>query len=152
MNGLTANEAAFLGGIAGSILVAIIIVAIVFYILQVIAGWKVFEKAGEKGWKALIPFYNTYIFFKITGMTTWFWVLFGISFLSGLVSGATGFDSSELQNNTYTGVNLFGAICYCATGIFATVIAIWYCIRLSKVFGHGTAFALGLIFLSPIFL
>ena len=25
-----------------------------FYILTVIAGWKILEKAGEKGWKALI--------------------------------------------------------------------------------------------------
>lgn len=27
--------------------------------------WRIFSKAGEAGWKALIPFYNTWIFHKI---------------------------------------------------------------------------------------
>lgn len=32
----------------------------------VIAGyWKIFTKAGEEGWKSLIPFLNTYILFQI---------------------------------------------------------------------------------------
>ena len=31
-------------------------------IFLVIAGfWKIFEKAGHAGWKALIPFYNMYV-------------------------------------------------------------------------------------------
>lgn len=31
-------------------------------IFLVIAGfWKIFEKAGQAGWKALIPFYNMYV-------------------------------------------------------------------------------------------
>ena len=152
MDGLSTTEAAFLGGVAGSIFVTIIVCSIVFYVLQVIAGWKVFKKAGEKGWKALIPIYNSYIFFKIAGMKKWFWILLGLAFLAGIVSGVTGFDSNNVQNNTYTGANLFGAIVYCVTGIFATVVAIWYSVRLSKAFGHGIPFALGLIFLSPIFL
>ena len=152
MDGLSTGEAAFVGGVVGSVLMTLLICTIVFYILQVIAGWKVFTKAGEKGWKALIPIYNTYIFFKISGMKKWFWLLLGLAFLTGIISGLTGFDSENVQNNTYAGANLFGAIVYCVMGIFATIIAIWYCVRLSKVFGHGVLFALGLIFLSPIFL
>ncbi len=39
-----------------------------------IAGlWKIFEKAGEKGWKALIPIYNYYIWLKII-KRPWWWV------------------------------------------------------------------------------
>jgi signal peptidase I len=44
-------------------LIVIIAIAITYY-----AGlWKIFEKAGEKGWKAIIPFYNTVTHLKIAG-------------------------------------------------------------------------------------
>ena len=36
--------------------------------------------------------------------------------------------------------------------IVLAVINIMYCIRLSRVFGHGIGFAIGLILLQPIFL
>ena len=32
----------------------------VWYILQVIAYWKIFEKAGKPGWHSIIPVLNTY--------------------------------------------------------------------------------------------
>ena len=40
-------------------------VALLLYVLTAIAWWKIFEKAGEDGWKALIPFYNIAVFVKI---------------------------------------------------------------------------------------
>ena len=40
--------------------------SILIFILEVIGMWKIFDKAGEKGWKAIIPIYNLYILFKIT--------------------------------------------------------------------------------------
>ena len=44
---------------------AIIILAIC---IAVIAGiWKVFVKAGQPGWAAIIPIYNAYILLKIVG-------------------------------------------------------------------------------------
>ena len=39
---------------------SILILVIGWYILQVVAYWQIFEKAGEPGWKAIIPCYNTY--------------------------------------------------------------------------------------------
>ena len=33
----------------------------------IVSLWMVFTKAGEAGWKCLIPFYNVYILFKIAG-------------------------------------------------------------------------------------
>lgn len=35
-------------------------------VLGIVAMWKIFEKAGEPGWAAIIPFYNLYVLFKIT--------------------------------------------------------------------------------------
>ena len=42
-----------------------IIIGLVVGILLIIAAWKILTKAGEKGWKAIIPFYNMYTLVKI---------------------------------------------------------------------------------------
>lgn len=90
------------------------IVYAVIAILFVIAGWRVFEKAGEAGWKILIPIYNTIVLLKIVGRP-WWWVLLMLIPIVGFV------------------------------------IWIVVAIGLSKSFGHGGGFAVGLIFLPFIF-
>jgi hypothetical protein len=42
-----------------------VIESIIFFILSVIGMWGIFEKAGEKGWKVLVPFYNWYVWLQI---------------------------------------------------------------------------------------
>ena len=44
-------------------------VGIVILVLQIIGMWKIFTKAGEAGWKSIIPFYNIAILYKISGMS-----------------------------------------------------------------------------------
>lgn len=48
-----------------------IVVSIIVIIMMYVAYWKVFEKAGQKGWAALVPFYNAYVLFKIAGYNGW---------------------------------------------------------------------------------
>ena len=51
------------------------IILISIYLIFLLAGkWATFEKAGEKGWKSLIPIYNTVIILKMVGKP-WWWVL-----------------------------------------------------------------------------
>jgi hypothetical protein len=38
---------------------------------MLVALWKVFEKAGQPGWAAIIPFYNFYILLKVAGKPGW---------------------------------------------------------------------------------
>ncbi len=149
---MSSTDAALAGGIVGGIFASVVIFAFVVYILQIIAWWKVFEKAGEKGWKSLIPFYNLYIAFRIVGMKNWFWCVLGLGVVAGIVSSATGFDTNNVKFDSLEGAALVGAIVYCVTGIIAIIIQIVQCVRLSKAFGHGIGFALGLIFFGPIFL
>ena len=47
-------------------LIASAIVGLIVYVLSAIATWNMLVKAGEKGWKGLIPIYNTYMLFKIS--------------------------------------------------------------------------------------
>ncbi len=46
----------------------------IWYIIMVIANWKIFSKAGEAGWKSLIPILNYYIEFKISWKGSMFWI------------------------------------------------------------------------------
>ncbi len=42
-------------------------------LLLLVSEWRVLEKAGEKGWKTLIPFYNIYVSHHVMGMAhIWF--------------------------------------------------------------------------------
>lgn len=47
--------------------VGFIIFALALAIFQIAAMWKVFVKAGQPGWAAIIPIYNIYIMTKIGG-------------------------------------------------------------------------------------
>jgi len=56
-------------------------------VVLVFAGyWKVFEKAGHSGWKAIIPIYNVVILLRIIEKP-WWWILLLIIPPVGLVFG-----------------------------------------------------------------
>jgi hypothetical protein len=46
--------------------------------VAIVAMWKLFTKAGEAGWKSLVPFYNTYTMFRIAGRNGWWFLLLGV--------------------------------------------------------------------------
>ena len=46
----------------------------VFIVLMIAAMWKIFAKAGQPGWAAIIPIYNWIVWCKIVGRPAW-WVL-----------------------------------------------------------------------------
>lgn len=64
-----ANSAA--AGAAAGIGIAYYIIMIAICVLEIIATWKIFTKAGEAGWKSIIPIYNIIVLFKIVGMNPW---------------------------------------------------------------------------------
>lgn len=117
-----------------------LIFALVWWILQIIANWNIFTKAGEAGWKSLIPIYGDYVSYKIAWQTSYFW----LSFILGIV--ASYVSSANLNES------MFLAVIATLLRIVIAVINIMYCIKLSRAFGHGIGFAIGLILLQPIFL
>lgn len=117
-----------------------LIFAFVWWILQIIANWNIFTKAGEAGWKSLIPIYGDYISYKIAWQTSYFW----LSFILGIV--ASYVSSANLNES------MFLTVIATLLRIVIAVINIIYCVKLSKAFGHGIGFAIGLILLQPIFL
>lgn len=55
----------------GSIWAGLVIGSIIWSVLVIIGWWKIFEKAGEAGWKAIIPIYNIYVLLRIVGRPGW---------------------------------------------------------------------------------
>jgi hypothetical protein len=65
------------------ILLALVVLAIVVFLI--IAQCKLFSKAGEAWWKALIPVYNSWVETKITGLAWWWFPIYmGVTSLSGI--------------------------------------------------------------------
>ena len=51
------------------------IFTVIYVVIMVIAMWKIFEKAGVEGWKAVIPFYDVYVAYKIAWGSGWICLL-----------------------------------------------------------------------------
>ena len=75
------NDAA----VAGSMLFIGVIVAI-FIIVAVLANIKIFNKAGEAGWKSLVPILNIFVFLKIIRQPAWRIILYFIPLVNIIVS------------------------------------------------------------------
>ena len=104
-------DSSFFGvGFAITLFISILIMAFFIFVY-----WIIFTKAGEEGWKSLIPIYNIYILYKITWGNGLIFLLLLVPFVNFIVGIIT--------------IN-----------------------KLSKCFGHGLGFTLGLLFLPIIFL
>ena len=110
------SDAAVAGFLAflGTYMFIIIVIAV----LQIIAWWKIFTKAGEKGWKSIIPFYNIFILYRISGMSPYLVFVYLLLFIPV--------------------VNVFAAI---AIGI----ISLYQTINLAKGFNKSTGFTVAMI-------
>ena len=62
----------------------VLLIQLAFVAICVICLWKIFEKAGEFGWKAIVPIYNMVVLLKIVGKP-WYWLLLMMIPLVGIV-------------------------------------------------------------------
>ena len=144
-------------------------------VLTIIASWIMYAKAGEPGWAAIVPFYSSYVRFKIAGKKKLFWgyLVATIGIIVGCIilmyeiiaSGLSVMTSSYMgsyYDSTYgyagsrigahMGMLIFAVILIIAAMIVALVMSILCCVGLSHAFGKGAGFACGLIFLNVIFI
>ncbi len=130
-NGLeqTNNYEGFLNGASVVIVVLAIlgiIIAIALCFFLIVSNCKLFKKAGEAWWKAIIPLYNSWIQTKITGLAWWWFVIFCV--LSALISA----------NTQETNFVLLSALCLTSFN---------YNFNLAKKFGKSNGFAVLTTFL-----
>ena len=118
--------------------IAALIGVIVFFVLNIIANWKLLSKAGHGGWQSLIPVWNTIARYGVS----WKKIIGVIVVLLGIVVGV--FQSENLSETAKVVLDVVSA--------FAGVLAIIEKFKLSKAYGHGVFFGLGLVFLEPLFI
>jgi|GEM_PF-584415 len=136
-------------------------VKLIFAVITVIGMWKIFSKAGEEGWASLIPFYNRYVLFKVSGMKNWFWfylaadvIVFAaavasVFILIGMLVGLFmdgGSDAAAL-GGILLGVIIVASI----ASLFVFVTKVVNCVKLASSFDLGVGWMIGLFFLAPIF-
>ena len=90
-------------------------------VVQIIAMWKLFTKAGQKGWKSLIPIYSTVVLFRIAKISPWLLLLYLTSFIP-----------------------FIGWIVIIALNAY-------FAYKLAKAFGKDGGYAVGIFFLPVIF-
>lgn len=114
----------------------ILVFSFVIAIIIIVALCKIFQKANEPGWKAIIPFYNTYTLYKIAWERKYFWINFTLAIFSFLI------------------YFLLPQIAF-INGIFyliSFVIVVLLYNKLSHCFYHEAGFTIGLVVLPCIFL
>ena len=121
------SETAALNAIFG-ILGTFWLLVVAYFVISIIANWKIFTKAGQPGWAAIVPFYKQYIEFKIYWGNGWL-------FLVPIVLAALAF------------VPLLGQLLILAN----LVITIVTQYKKAVSFGKGVGFTIGLVLVNPIF-
>lgn len=64
----------------------------VFAIIGIIAMWKLFSKAGQPGWAAIIPIYNLIVLLRIVNRPWWWLLLMLVPFVNIVIAFIVIFD------------------------------------------------------------
>jgi hypothetical protein len=80
-NELSEGQAGALAAMGTGMMVVVLAITV----LVIAAMWKIFEKAGEPGWAALIPIYNIVVLLKIAGKPWWWLLLMLIPFVNFVI-------------------------------------------------------------------
>ena len=119
------------------VLSTILIGYIVWHILQAVADWKIFSKAGRPGILAFIPIVNIYVEYGIC------WSKFmGLLYLVcvGITSYVSGVQEPSSTLTMVSGV----------ASVAALVLHIVQSIKLAKSFGKGVGYGILLILFGPL--
>lgn len=145
-------EAAMLSGLVAGYLMFFVFFALVLWVLLIIARWKMFTKAGEAGWKSIIPIYADYICFKLYWDVRNFLILLGVSCLTFVFSFASGGFAVNSNGDVvfYGGNAVFTVLTWVAT-IVAFVWSVRLSLKTAAAYGKGIGFGIGLILLPNIF-
>lgn len=150
------TEEAVAAGMVGGMVFGMVAASFVICVLLIIARWKIFTKAGEAGWKSIIPVYADYVQWRIGWKkTNLFWVMFGLVFLGYILMIMGGM---PIQNTvttdamtvatTTTNTPLMGiGSLLCIAGVILDLIAVY---KLFQSFGWGAGMFVLYIFFAPI--
>lgn len=98
-----------------SVFIIIYIIILASWAFIVVCHWRIYEKAGRKGWAAVVPYYDGYTMYDIAWGEGWYFPL----------------EMVPYANYVFMIIKL---------------------VKLAKAFGRSGGFAVGLVFLYPVFI
>lgn len=119
------------------------VLAAIYLAVQIIAYWRIFTKAGQAGWRCLVPVLSQYTAFKIA------WKPF--MFFAALIIAAADLLFITLAS-------LFAELTFLLmwlimlTSAATLIMYIVFTHKLSRAFRHGVPFTIGLLLLQPVFI
>ena len=126
----------------GKAALPICLALLAWYLLDIIAKWRIYRKASEPGWKSLIPVYNSYVLFKRVWKTSCFWAMIVCALATAIT---TTLGLAGTAQSVMTSLTTFFQL-------LSLIISIMFNVKLARSFGKGVGFAVGLIFLNPVFM
>lgn len=144
----------------------IALIALIVRCLPYVGKWRVFEKGGEAGWKALIPFYDIYTMLKlgdkhkhirlyVVGIVLYVVGLFAVlvgamSMIQGVNAAINNQDEIINAIMMLAGLGL-GSIVSLAGTIISFIVKILAYLGVCEKLGQEGVLVLGLIFLPAVF-
>ena len=125
------------------------LLSIVSIILIIVAEWKLFKKFGEKPWKSLVPYYNSYILYKHSWSKKAFWIYFLSSTLFNICHGISSYLADNVPDSMWMTLLVLISLPF---GIIAAVCSVLYAFRLAEAFGKGKIFSVGLMLMYSVFI
>ena len=130
--GMDPAEVALGAGVLGALMVIVAIGGVAWYFISALGYYKMFQKAGEAGWKAFVPYYKSYICFKFAWNTNVFW-----PFLATILAVQIG---GKYEDSVLVGlIVLAAAIAFLVLGIKLDV-------RVARSFGKSKIWGVLLFF------
>lgn len=119
--------------LGAGIIIAWVIIGIVIWIVQAAGYWKMFEKAGQPGWAAIIPIYNVWVMIEIIRRPkNWFWIIAALTAAIILIGW----------------IPILGQIIAFGGGIALLVFQLLISLDMAKVFGKDVTWGI-LLWLFP---
>jgi Family of unknown function (DUF5684) len=84
-----------LGGMAVLLSGVFLVVMLAIGVLMIASLWKVFTKAGQPGWAAIVPIYNAIVMLQISGRPLWWVLLLMIPFVNIVVGIMVAIDLAK---------------------------------------------------------
>lgn len=88
--------------------IGVLVAALLFLLVVIASSWKMYEKAGVAGWKAIIPIYNMYVLVQIAGKPWWWFLLMFVPVVGVIIYLLVGLSLAErFGKGTLFGIGLF---------------------------------------------
>ena len=160
------------GGAAGLSALSSIFSSIVSWamtICQFIGFWFTFKKMGKPGWKGIIPFYNYYVLFDelwekkkfttyvilsacVLVLSVFCAVFMFICIFAGVISAESDMNGSGMiLFFVMLALTILSGIAMMVLIVFLIVLEFKLFNRLARAFGKSTGFAVGMVFVAPVF-